>query len=280
MTLLFWLLFIVLALAVLSSALTYLFYLYEAFNTQAEAPEEWTWPGARAIGKAFLLDAVAQCAVTLTYGLVLFQSRIYSAKRLRETGGPPILLLHGLYHNSTGWLLFQHRLRRAGFRRVQAYSYTSWGANVFEQRVRLSREVERIFTETGEPVVLIGHSLGGLQVRSYLNQPVSQGKVRAAVTLGAPHRGSRLAALGLGRLARNLIHRSEAIRQIEAEDREPPCPALSLSNLTDNYVLPQSALRLDAPGWRGEITPATSHIHMLYHRPTFERVLAFLRELE
>ena len=53
-------------------------------------------------------------------------------------------------------------------------------------------------------MVLIGHSLGGLLIKSVLNHPDLADHIGLVITLATPHQGSVLAGLAMGRLGRSL----------------------------------------------------------------------------
>jgi len=194
-----------------------------------------------------------------------------------------VLLVHGLYHNASAWLPMRQRLRRRGFDRVYAYSYNSLRHD-FDSLMRLlhdrATELRRRFP--GEKIVLVGHSLGGLQVRAYASRPEAADELAAVVTLGAPHQGSKLAALGIGRLARQLIYRSALPEYLATRRKPETLPGLSLFTRADEYVLPRRGLRLPpsaAQGWTEEETACVSHVSMLYSKTISRRVIDFLERL-
>ena len=79
--------------------------------------------------------------------------------------------------------------------------------------------------------------MGGVASRAYLRRH-GIAKVARLVTLGSPHRGTRLARLGLGPNARQMRLGSDWLNALKA-----PLPAASVSiySLHDNYVYPQQA---------------------------------------
>jgi len=265
--------------AALVTGLSYLFFLYELGN---ESPAEGGWSRVRPgqVVASLLLSFLNQLFVMLLFPLGFLTSWTFPRKYLGAGQGPAFLLVHGLYHNSSAWLPFSLRLKRRGMNRVSAYTYFSFGADFQRLLDRLDREVDKSLEAAGgEPLVLVGHSLGGLLIRAYVSSGRGQGKVRLAVTMGAPHQGSRLAALALGRLGRSLIHQGPLIREIKAADSAPGIPCLSLCTDTDNFVLPNSALKIHAPGWREEQVPAQSHVCHLFLRPSFDKAVQFVDEM-
>ncbi|MHC1701552.1 MAG: esterase/lipase family protein [Humidesulfovibrio sp.] len=197
-------------------------------------------------------------------------------------GLPPVLLVHGLYHNASAWFLFRRRLRRAGFDAVRSYAYASFFKPYAAIAEGLAQAVLRVAeaSPTGT-VLLVGHSLGGLLIRSVCVRAELRGRVAGILTIGTPHQGSRLAGLlALGRLGRGLRPGGGVLEAVRAL---PVCPgpALSLYSPLDNMVLPLSGSLLEerekSAGWTEESVPPVSHVGMLFDRRVAGRGVEFLR---
>ncbi|GAB7080450.1 esterase/lipase family protein [Megalodesulfovibrio paquesii] len=270
------------------TGLTLLFWLYEAVNTghAARLREEWRLPLGRALARLVRSSLKAQLLAFTLYPLGYLPCARQCSGDSSDPGQPTVLYVHGLYHNPGAWLFFRHWLAGEGFGCSASFGYWSFGTNYFKILDKLADAVDRLQAASPEaPVLLVGHSLGGLLVRGYLSSPRSlrngRSKVAAAVTLGSPHRGSRLAALGIGGLARSLLYEGELVQELERREAlagPPACPVLALTTPLDNFVLPAHASDIAAPGWIQEAGAPLSHVEMLYHRPTAKRVAAFLRQ--
>jgi acetyl-CoA carboxylase carboxyl transferase subunit beta len=82
---------------------------------------------------------------------------------------------------------------------------------------RLERLVERTCAETGyERVHVVGHSLGGLVARYYVQRMGGDSRVHTLVTLGSPHSGTNAAYLLPQRLVRQLRPGSELMQELAA----------------------------------------------------------------
>lgn len=189
-----------------------------------------------------------------------------------------VVLVHGVYHNRSAWLIFARWLRRAGYRNVGTWSYWSWGPDFWALSRELAADLRRLHRESGQGVVCIGHSMGGLLLRAALCELACTEQdtevVKGVITLGAPHQGSRLAGLGWGRLARSLAFRGPLINALE--DKEQQCPprlrrVAAVVSPADNMVLPYKGL-LPAAGWKVHQAPPVSHIAMLYSPGVFRQV--------
>ncbi|BFR48405.1 alpha/beta fold hydrolase [Nitratidesulfovibrio sp. HK-II] len=193
---------------------------------------------------------------------------------------PPVLLVHGLYHNVTAWTLYRRWLRAAGFTRVYCHGYSSWRTDFGLLVDELDEAVrDLVAAHPGEKPLLMGHSLGGLLIRGWLADAANQQLVSGAVTLGTPHQGSSLARLGAGSLARSLTFRGALIRNLEACEAPAEVGCVALYSPIDNMVVPQEGLHVTTPGWTLRTSPAVSHIWMLWDRNTARLAIDALREL-
>ncbi len=236
------------------------------------------WPVLRAA----LNSAWSIVLVVLAYPLGWLPARASRLPQGTAPGGlPPVLLTHGLYHNTSAWFLFRRRFQRAGFRDVRTYSYPSFFrpfAAIVDGLVQTALCAAQA-SPTGT-VLLVGHSLGGLVIRAACANVALSGRVAGIVTLGAPHQGSTLAGLlAVGRLGRGLAPGGEVLEHVR---QLPGCavPALSLYSPTDSMVLPLSGSFLEErekqAGWTEECLSPVSHVGLLHARRATSRSVEFL----
>lgn len=92
-------------------------------------------------------------------------------------------------------------------------------AAVIKQGYVLRDVIQQVLAVTKkEKVVLVGHSMGGLAIREYLQNPtfwVAQNSHRVAkyVSVGTPHHGSNFTGFGLGEL-KGMDEESDAVRDL------------------------------------------------------------------
>lgn len=231
------------------------------------------------LARGFFWGLIGMAMVPLTFPLGWIR-KLWQPDLDRFPSGPVIFLVHGLYHNPSAWLLYRWWLKRHGFRNIVAAGYRSWYTDfdrvASECRQQLSELVGRY---PDIELVLIGHSMGGLVIRSSMNDPAIAERVRAMVTLGTPHQGSKLAALAWGRLGRSLSYRGAVVTGLQQiQPAAQPAARLALVTPTDNMVLPNGAGRPEMDGWITEYTAPVSHVCLLYHRPTFRKVARFIEQ--
>jgi triacylglycerol lipase len=253
---------------------TYSFFWYENGWKARSSPE------GRGLGAMVLhgmLSSFASVAfIILTYPLG-FWARLWEPEKV-PTSGPVIILIHGLYHNAGGWLLFSRHLRKAGFKNIFIMNYGSFFTDFERTFQKLEKFVaDASATAPGRPFYLVGHSLGGLLSRVYAERACAGSIPAAVITIGSPHRGSKLAAFGVGELASSLIYQGPLFTRLESTAPGLPCPGLALVSPVDNMVLPSDAHEVPYPGWAYDQTSPLSHTAMLYSKSVATKVIEFIR---
>ncbi|WP_153813412.1 alpha/beta fold hydrolase [Streptomyces sp. SUK 48] len=165
------------------------------------------WPGRLAglsvtLLKATALDAAILAGHVLLYPTGLFQERLAplaapgGTARLPVRPGPPVVLLHGFIDNRSVFVLLRRSLGQHGGQRVESLNYSPLTCDIRTAAELFGRHVEEICARTGsDRVDIVGHSLGGLIARYYVQCMGGDLRVRTLVTLGTPHSGTRVAPL-------------------------------------------------------------------------------------
>ena len=207
------------------------------------------------------LGSYVLCAITAV--LSPFCRRRVEKTPGQTPGLPPLILIHGIYNGAAVWLYLGRRFRKAGFP-VSTCSYRSFFISperILSGIEEHARAVEAAFP--GQKPVFVCHSLGGLLVRHWLLLPGNKDRAGGVLTLGTPHRGSKVAALGPGGLVKHIMPAAGFIRALQNAPDLSPLPCVSLVSPTDEAVLPSSNL-LPPAGWRMRVTNAVGHFSMLF----------------
>ncbi|MDQ0788703.1 triacylglycerol lipase [Streptomyces sp. B3I8] len=115
---------------------------------------------------------------------------------LPRSSSPPVVLLHGFVDNRSAFVLLRRSLARSGHRRIESLNYSPLTCDIRVAAELLGRHVEDLLARTGQGHVdVVGHSLGGLIARYYVQRLGGDLRVRTLVTLGTPHSGTRVAPL-------------------------------------------------------------------------------------
>ncbi|MFC9386010.1 esterase/lipase family protein [Streptomyces venezuelae] len=210
-----------------------------------------------------LMKATALEIAILTGHLVLYPSGIV-AERLAPapsspaapsspsagpTGRRPVVLLHGFVDNRSVFVLLRRSLTRSGRDCVESLNYSPLTCDLRAAAELLGRRVEEIRARTGHAEVdIVGHSLGGLIARYYVQRLGGDSRVRTLVMLGTPHSGTTVARLADAHpLVRQMRPGSEVLRELAAPSSGCRTRFVSFWSDLDQVMVPVETARLDHP---------------------------------
>ncbi|MGW3942317.1 esterase/lipase family protein [Streptomyces phaeochromogenes] len=116
--------------------------------------------------------------------------------RLPTPTRPPVVLLHGFIDNRSVFVMLRRSLAQHGRQQIESLNYSPLTCDIRTAAELLGRHIEEICERTGRHEVdIVGHSLGGLIARYYVQCLGGDVRVRTLVTLGTPHSGTRVVPL-------------------------------------------------------------------------------------
>lgn len=183
-----------------------------------------------------------------------------------------VLLVHGFYCNRGFWNTWMPRLRQAGIP-FMAVTLGPPRASVAEQACGIEPAVQRLTELTGQAPLLVGHSMGGLAIRSWLVSQTEDTALRyEAITIGSPHHGTLLAGLARSPAAMDMRPGSDFLRELMTRETEARRRRLSCYwSVCDNIVFPASTATLaDA---RNIALPGLPHVGLAQAPEIFQDVL-------
>lgn len=221
---------------------------------------------------------VRECAALWwNYVLAPFDSWLNApgdARRLPLARGgarppPDVILVHGIMCNRVVWRPFQAALARRGL--------ASRAVNLAPLLGSLDAMAECLAARlhgARPPVVLVGHSMGGLVARRAL-QLHPELAVAGIVTIGTPHRGSVQAAFAPGLATRSMRRDSGWLAELERGEQPPPgTRRLAIRSLHDELVSPtDAALWQDATNL---VVEGVGHVALLADERVIDAVAAEL----
>jgi pimeloyl-ACP methyl ester carboxylesterase len=190
-------------------------------------------------------------------------------------GRPPVIFVHGLYHNRTAWFFYFRWFRRWGWSHLKAITLRGIFRPIDEQVKTLAEAVDEVVGATGSVRVdLVGHSMGGLVIRAFLAAHRDQGVVRTAVTLGTPHAGSKLAVFAVGGARKDLLPGSPFLTALNASGVQVPRDGhlYSIYSMLDTMVLPNDSAIPCGEGVTSLGIGPVNHVGLLFSRRTAELV--------
>lgn len=196
-------------------------------------------------------EALGVARAVAAYPKGMFESAITCGRPCGDMRhDTPVLLVHGFGHNRSAWMVLERHLRKAGFTSVHTFNYNPLVHDVPQIAARLAERVQLLKSVTGaERVHLVGHSLGGVVIRWFVQELGGADVVDTAVTVASPHQGTlaalSVAAAPFGRTAKQLLPGSDVMHKLASS----PLPAqvrwvAYYSNL-DLLIQPGSSGKLD-----------------------------------
>ncbi|MGD8917094.1 MAG: alpha/beta fold hydrolase [Syntrophobacterales bacterium] len=273
----FWLVLLLLFWS-MAVAFTYVLFYYEAANGSHLEVLRTRGSVPVMILKGFLWSLYSHLLVLLTAATALH--REYYSLPAGAAKRTPIIFVHGLYHNHTAWYLYLRWFRRWGWSHMKAIKLKGKFRSIHEFARILADEVEQVIAETqSEKVDLVGQSMGGLVIRSYLAENSGRAKIRRVVTLGSPHRGSKLAVFGRGQAAREMVPGSAFLESLNHGVQFPENGRFyAIYTIVDNMVLPNESTKLTWDGVKNMETRIVNHVGLAYCKHTARLVRDCLSE--
>jgi hypothetical protein len=200
-----------------------------------------------------------------------------------EAAGTPILLVHGMVDNRSIFTLLRRGLRRRGFGRVLTLNYSPLTNDVRTAAEGLAARVELLCAETGfERIHVIGHSMGGMIARYYVQRLGGDERVHTLVTLGSPHTGTLAAHLVPHRLARQLRPDSDVVAELKGPAAGCRTRFLAVWSDLDQMIVPRRAARLEHPDLlaRNVLIRGVGHMSLPINRRAVHEISATLAHLD
>jgi pimeloyl-ACP methyl ester carboxylesterase len=200
-----------------------------------------------------------------------------------EAAGTPILLIHGLVDNRSIFTVLRRNLRRRGFGRVWTMNYRIWTTDVRGAARQLATSIEAICEQTGyERIHVIGHSMGGLIARYYIQRMGGDARIHTMVTLGTPHDGTRAAKLFPRGVCQQLTPGSEVVQELAEPVAGCQTRFLSFWSDIDALILPKQSARLDHPDLsvRNVLIRGVGHMSLPIDRRVVREITATLAHLD
>ncbi|MEU3777282.1 alpha/beta fold hydrolase [Streptomyces sp. NPDC032472] len=223
-------------------------------------------PVSGAAVRAGVLEAVLFGAHLLHYPTGVRQERPPVAARGAR---PPVLLLHGFSDNRSVFVVLRRALAADGLRQVEAYNYSPFTRDLRSAARHLARRVEELCERTGrEQVDLVGHSLGGLVGRYYVQRLGGDARIRTLVTLGTPHSGTRVAPfMDAHPLVRQVRPDSEVMAELRSPAPGCRTRCVAFWSEFDELMDPTGTARLEHPDLQAEniLVTGIGHLALAAH---------------
>lgn len=191
---------------------------------------------------------------------------------IEAQGRRGVLLVHGFVCNRGFWNPWMQGLRQAGVPYV-AVTMEPPADDIGLQALGLQVACDRLMAATGVPPLLVGHSMGGLAIRSWLaGLPDDRALQHEAISIGSPHHGTALAMLAHTEAGMQMQLLSPFLRQLaHAESPARRARWTCYWSVCDNIVFPASTATL--PGALNRAVPGLPHVALAHAPEILDEVL-------
>lgn len=201
-----------------------------------------------------------------------------------DIAATPIVLVHGIGDNHTIFAMLGRELRRRGFTSLWTFDYGLLTADVRSTARRLADLVVRVSAETEyDRVHIIGHSLGGLVARYFVQRLGGDTLVDTLVTLGTPHQGTQAARLASALpLVRQLTPDSDLMRELAESADGCQTRFVAFHTDLDHLIVPGWRARLEHPDLHATNVAVhrVGHMSLTNNRTVAHQIAATLSELD
>jgi triacylglycerol lipase len=182
-----------------------------------------------------------------------------------------VVLVHGFLATAGVLRPLREAIERDAGARVATFTHPP-GVTIAELAERVRELVRRL--PDAERIHLVGHSIGGLAARWFVQELGGDPRVAGTVSIAAPFGGARRARLLPGRLGRELERDSPILARLRAGlATGSPVSHLAVAGSHD-AVVTEGAF---PPGVERLLVAGCGHNAVLYHPLTLEAVPARIR---
>lgn len=186
-----------------------------------------------------------------------------------------VVVVHGIFASAGVFRpMTQALISRAGAK-VASFTHTP-GASIDRIARRLAHIVERVPARCR--VHLVGHSLGGIVARYYVQELGGHARVAQTISLGAPFAGTERAHPFPFLVGRELGRSSPLLARLRERAHEHDVPHVSVVGDGDLVVIPAESAVFP----RGEVMviPRCGHNTLLFHTDSIDLVVKRVRRVQ
>lgn len=158
----------------------------------------------------------------------------------------PVLFIHGYVCNKGIWAPMLGFLWRRGLSSLFTLDLEVRFGDIEDYVKLVAARVDRICEATRAPkVILVGHSMGGLVARAYIERGGGLNRVAKLISVGVPHHGTIMARLAPGANASQMRVHSVWLDELNRDENvRSDVQHVNIYSVHDNIVVPQASAEL------------------------------------
>lgn len=193
---------------------------------------------------------------------------------------PGVVLVHGFFCNRGFWTHWMRRLSSEGRVYVAVDLEPAFGS-IDDYVMTIDIAVRQVREATGQPPVLVGHSMGGLAIRAWMAtqsaQALQNNAVLRVITLGTPHHGTWFGGAAHSINGAQMRLDSPWLKALqEQENSGNAAKYVCFFSNCDNIVFPVSSAKLEAADNR-QIN-AVGHVAIAHNASVINACWALLQK--
>jgi len=223
-------------------------------------PGQLAWSITREVGASLLAYELYPLAMlgNSVPALPAFWTKTQSHRR-------PILLIHGIFHNKSAFFFLKQKLALKGWHHFREVNLLTRVHGIARLAERVQREVDKLREEyETDQIDIVGHSMGGIVARYYLQKLGGDGIVKNLVTLGTPHQGTVWSRYSILPHIRELRPSSPLLEELNQLPLPQRTRVVSVAGKLDVMMVPASTACW--PGARFIELNRTGHAGLLFSK--------------
>lgn len=188
---------------------------------------------------------------------------------------PPVLFIHGVFHNQATFAWLKQRLAWAGWRNFRELNLFSSLRSIPSNAQRIKETVQSLKKSLGvNQVDIVAHSMGGILARYYVQCLGGDGNVRQLITLATPHQGTQWSRYSLLPHLRELSPESQLLKKLNNIAPPTQTQGVCISGDLDFLLWPRGSE--EWPGVRNIRLKGVGHAGLLFSRRVSQILLSHL----
>ncbi len=190
-------------------------------------------------------------------------------------GDDVVVLVHGFFASAGVFRPMRAELVEATGSKVASFTHAP-GVGIERIAKSLAKLVERI--PLGTRVHLVGHSLGGLVARWYVQELGGHARIAQTISLGSPFGGTERARRFRFLVGADLHRTSPLLARLRARAHQHDVPHTSVVAESDSMVVPCESAVFP----RGDVIvlPRLGHNSLLFHRDSIAHVVHRVKRVQ